>query len=97
MKMSPGHRGGLRRWRASERRRDPAVRHQHGHPWHPGPDRREQSPDTPEDRAEEFEAFLDDAQSALDEVKADPSLLAKEQDPFKDIEKQAEELGLKCD
>jgi predicted small secreted protein len=50
----------------------------------------------PEDRADEFERFLDDAQAALDQVKADPSLLAQEQDPFKSIEKQARELGLKC-
>ena len=50
----------------------------------------------PEARADEFESFLDDAQSALDQVKADPSLFAHEQDPFKDIE-EAKELGLKCD
>lgn len=50
----------------------------------------------PEEGAEEFATFLDDAQAALDEVEEDPSLVIGEgEDPFADVEEQAKALGLK--
>ena len=50
----------------------------------------------PEEGSEEFTAFLDDAQDALDAVQDDPSALFGEggDDPFADVEDQARELGL---
>jgi hypothetical protein len=49
----------------------------------------------PEEGADELSAFLDDAESALDDVKDDPSLITGDQDPFKSVSAQADELGLK--
>lgn len=50
----------------------------------------------PEDRADEFEGFVDDAQAALDELEADPSLITEEgnRDPFADVNELARDLGL---
>jgi len=49
----------------------------------------------PEELSGDVETFLDDAQSALDELEADPSLLASEQDEvFADVNQQAQDLGL---
>jgi hypothetical protein len=50
----------------------------------------------PEEGSEEFTAFLDDAQEALDTLEDDPSALFGEggDDPFADVEDQAKELGL---
>ncbi|HEY8001573.1 MAG: hypothetical protein ACHQJ5_09480 [Vicinamibacteria bacterium] len=50
----------------------------------------------PESIADQVGTFLDDAQSALDEVEADPSLLAASDadDPFADVNQQADDLGL---
>ena len=48
----------------------------------------------PEEGAEELSTFLDDAQSALDDVKDDPSILSQDQNPFKDVASQARDLGL---
>jgi hypothetical protein len=50
----------------------------------------------PEEGSAELQTFLDDAQSALDEVESDPSLIGPgaQQDPFADVNKQAKELGL---
>ncbi len=49
----------------------------------------------PAQGAEELDAFLDDAQQALDELENDPSALTEPQaDPFGDVNKQAKALGL---
>jgi hypothetical protein len=50
----------------------------------------------PEESAEDVTAFLDDAESALDEIEADPSLVAASDDesPFADVNVQADEIGL---
>lgn len=50
----------------------------------------------PEDLAADIETFLGDAEDALSEVEADPSLLATSDDegPFADVNAQAVELGL---
>ncbi len=51
----------------------------------------------PEAIADQVTTFLDDAQSALDDVKADPSLFAAgdgANDPFADVNQQAKALGL---
>ena len=50
----------------------------------------------PEEIADDVSTFLDDAESALDEVEADPSLLAASDNegPFADVNAQAEDLGL---
>ena len=50
----------------------------------------------PEEGAEEYQQFLDDAQAASDEIEKDPALFGEEgpKDPFADVNKQAEELGL---
>jgi hypothetical protein len=50
----------------------------------------------PESIADQVGTFLDDAQSALDEVEADPSLLAASDsdDPFADVNQEADDLGL---
>jgi hypothetical protein len=51
--------------------------------------------DAPDEGAEEWDTFLKDAQSTLDDVKDDPALLTDEGgNPFADVEKQAQELGL---
>jgi hypothetical protein len=47
----------------------------------------------PEDQADEFEGLLDNAQAALDELEADPSLFTHA-DPFADVNREAAELGL---
>jgi len=46
----------------------------------------------PADIADDVTTFLDDAESALDQVKADPTLF--EQEPFADVNKQATAIGL---
>jgi hypothetical protein len=50
----------------------------------------------PTDEADQVTTFLDDAQSAVDEVKADPTLLAASNSngPFADVSKEANALGL---
>ena len=53
----------------------------------------------PDEGADEWNTFLEDAQSTLDEVEKDPSLVTQQfegggEDPFADVEKQAQELGL---
>jgi hypothetical protein len=49
----------------------------------------------PEELSGDVETFLDDAQAALDELEADPSLLASEPDEvFADVNQQAQDLGL---
>jgi hypothetical protein len=50
----------------------------------------------PADQADEFEAFVDDAQAALDELEADPSLITQgaSADPFAEVNAEAEQLGL---
>jgi hypothetical protein len=51
----------------------------------------------PEEIAADVETFLDDAEAALGEVEADPSLLLAgdtPDDPFADVNAQAEALGL---
>jgi hypothetical protein len=56
--------------------------------------------DEPDEGAEEWSTFLADAQTALDQVEKDPSLLTDQfsdqnaEDPFADVETQAQELGL---
>jgi hypothetical protein len=54
--------------------------------------------DAPDEGAAEWSTFLEDAQSALDKVKDDPSLLTDQseggEDPFADVTAQAEDLGL---
>jgi hypothetical protein len=47
----------------------------------------------PDQGADELNAFLDDAQSALDDVKADPSTLLQG-DPFAKVNDEAKTLGL---
>lgn len=48
----------------------------------------------PDEGAEELSAVLDDAESALQEIEDDPSLLAGGGDPFSGIDGQFKELGL---
>lgn len=48
----------------------------------------------PDEGAEELSAVLDDAESALQEIEDDPSLLAGAGDPFSGIDGQFKELGL---
>jgi hypothetical protein len=48
----------------------------------------------PDEGAEELSAVLDDAESALQEIEDDPSLLTGESDPFAGIDDQFKELGL---
>lgn len=50
----------------------------------------------PEDISDQTTTFLDDSESALDEIEADPSLLAVSDDagPFAESNAQAETLGL---
>jgi hypothetical protein len=54
--------------------------------------------DAPEEGAAEWATFLEDAQSTLDRVKDDPSLLTEQaeggENPFADVEALAKELGL---
>ena len=47
----------------------------------------------PEDTAGDVTSFLDDAETALDEVEADPAVLTSG-DPFADVNTQAKALGL---
>lgn len=48
----------------------------------------------PDEGADELTTFLDDAQTALDDVSSDPSLIAQGDDPFADVGKQADALGM---
>ena len=50
----------------------------------------------PEDIADQVTTFLDDAESALDEVRDDPSLITTSggESPFADVNAEAKELGL---
>jgi hypothetical protein len=48
----------------------------------------------PDTGAEELSAFLDDADKAVDQIKADPESIFSGDDPFKGIEAQAKALGL---
>jgi hypothetical protein len=52
----------------------------------------------PEADAEEFQSIIDNAQSALDELEQNPGVLGSgEDDPFADVNEQAQEFGLtKC-
>jgi hypothetical protein len=55
--------------------------------------------DPPEEDADEFTAILDDAQAALDEVEADPSVLSRGSgggDPFAEVNQRAQAFGLKA-
>jgi len=54
--------------------------------------------DPPEADADEFQSIIDGAQSALDEIEANPeSLGGGPDDPFADVNAQAQEFGLtKC-
>ena len=47
----------------------------------------------PAEGADELEAFLDDAQAALDELAADPESFIAGDDPFEDVNDQAAKLG----
>jgi hypothetical protein len=50
----------------------------------------------PEGQEEQFDEFVDEARSAIDEVKADPSLVTSQgsDDPFAETNQMAKELGL---
>ncbi len=50
--------------------------------------------DPPEEDAEEFQAIIDEAQSALDELAEDPGALTAGEDPFEGVNQRAEEFGL---
>jgi hypothetical protein len=50
--------------------------------------------DPPEEDAEEFQSIIDNAQAALDELADDPSALTSGDDPFADVNQQAQEFGL---
>ncbi len=51
--------------------------------------------DPPSSLEDQVSALLDDAQAALDKGKADPSILTSQKtDPFKQVNKTAEDLGL---
>jgi hypothetical protein len=50
--------------------------------------------DPPEEDAEEFQAIIDEAQSALDELGEDPGALAGGGDPFEGVNQRAREFGL---
>ncbi len=53
--------------------------------------------DAPSEGAEELTTFLDDADAVVDEIEDDPSLLfegSPQGNPFEDVNKQADELGL---
>ncbi len=48
----------------------------------------------PEEGADELSTALEDSQSALGEVEADPTIITGGSDPFADVEAQFQELGL---
>jgi basic membrane lipoprotein Med (substrate-binding protein (PBP1-ABC) superfamily) len=48
----------------------------------------------PEDDAEKIQAFLDQAQSDLDKLKSDPSVLTQGGEPFAETQQIARDLGL---
>jgi hypothetical protein len=50
--------------------------------------------DPPEEDAEEFQSIIDNAQAALDDVAEDPSTFVGGDDPFAEVNQQAEEFGL---
>jgi hypothetical protein len=50
--------------------------------------------DPPEEDAEEFQSIIDNAQAALDELADDPSTFVGGEDPFADVNQQAQEFGL---
>ncbi len=49
----------------------------------------------PEGDEEEISSLLDDFQQAIDDVKADPLLVAQRPGPFDDVNQQAQDYGLK--
>jgi hypothetical protein len=51
----------------------------------------------PSGEEEQVETFLDNAESALEEVEEDPSSIAGNKDPFAEVNKEANAIGLvKC-
>ena len=51
--------------------------------------------EAPEEDAAEFQAIIDEAQSALDELAEDPSaFVSGDQDPFAEVNQRAREFGL---
>lgn len=50
--------------------------------------------DPPEEGAEEFDTMVDNAYSALEEIEADPQAFLDGDDPFKEVNQLASELGL---
>ena len=50
--------------------------------------------DPPEADADEFQGIIDDAQSALDELADDPSVLTSGDDPFAEVNQRAQAFGL---
>ena len=49
----------------------------------------------PEDDADKIQAFIDQAESDLDKLRSDPSVLTQGGEPFAETQKLAQDLGLK--
>ena len=52
--------------------------------------------DPPAEGADDFQALLDNANDALDQIESDPQAFIGGEDPFVEVNKQAQELGLQA-